>query len=95
MLPVHLEGKKHTHDAALLQERRTSSFHNRSHDSAQGTILIELERRVPIDLLPDREAATLEHWLGERVPGLVLTSTEYAQQEQEEVEEIQVERERT
>jgi len=37
-----------------------------------------LERRVPIDLLPDREAATLENWLVEVLPVLVLTSTEYA-----------------
>ena len=28
-----------------------------------GTIFLDLERRVPIDLLPDREAATLEKWL--------------------------------
>ncbi len=27
------------------------------------TILIDLERRIPIDMLPDREAATLETWL--------------------------------
>jgi hypothetical protein len=41
--------------------------------------------------LPDREAATSENELGEGVPELVFTSTEYAQQEEEEVEEIQVE----
>ncbi len=28
-----------------------------------GTILLDLERRIPIDILPDREAATLEKWL--------------------------------
>jgi transposase len=30
-----------------------------------GTILLDLEQRVPIDILPDREAATLEKWLKE------------------------------
>ena len=30
-----------------------------------GTILLDLERRIPIDLLPDREAATLVKWLKE------------------------------
>ena len=30
-----------------------------------GTILLDLERRIPIDILPDREAATLEKWLKE------------------------------
>lgn len=28
-----------------------------------GTILVDLEKRVPIDLLPDREGKTLEDWL--------------------------------
>ncbi|GAC1566227.1 MAG: ISL3 family transposase [Ktedonobacteraceae bacterium] len=30
-----------------------------------GTILIDLEKRIPIDILPDREAATLKKWLKE------------------------------
>jgi transposase len=38
-----------------------------------GTILIDLERRVPVDLLPDREAATLEKWLKAH-PGVELIS---------------------
>ena len=38
-----------------------------------GTILIDLERRVPIDLLPDREATTLKKWLEDH-PGIEIIS---------------------
>jgi transposase len=38
-----------------------------------GTILIDLERRVPIDLLPNREAATLKKWLEDH-PGIEIIS---------------------
>ncbi len=37
-----------------------------------GTILIDLERRVPIDLLPDREAATLKKWLEDHPGGEII-----------------------
>jgi transposase len=46
-----------------------------------GTILVDLERRQPIDLLPDRTAASLATWL-EQHPGVAIISrdraTEYA-----------------
>ncbi|MGX5853739.1 transposase [Dyadobacter jiangsuensis] len=36
-----------------------------------GTILIDLDQRKPIDLLPDREGRTLENWLAAH-PGIEL-----------------------
>jgi len=38
-----------------------------------GTILVDLEKRQPIDLLPDREASTLKDWLKSH-PGVELIS---------------------
>ncbi|WP_437912965.1 ISL3 family transposase [Sorangium sp. So ce302] len=38
-----------------------------------GTILVDLERRAPVDLLPDRTADTLAHWLREHPDVAVVT----------------------
>jgi transposase len=38
-----------------------------------GTILVDLERGCPVDLLPDRQAETLAHWLKER-PGVQIVT---------------------
>lgn len=43
-----------------------------------GTILVDLERRAPIDLLPDRTADTLARWLKER-RGIALVARDRAE----------------
>jgi transposase len=43
-----------------------------------GTLLVDLERRCPVDLLPDREAASVEGWLKAR-PGVEIVSRDRAE----------------
>ena len=44
-----------------------------------GTILIDLERRTPVDLLPDREVGTLHQWLAAH-PEIEIVSRDRAAQ---------------
>jgi transposase len=55
----HTPGREVTTPTVLLG---VDDFAFRKRDT-YGTILVDLEKRKPIDLLPDREGKTLENWL--------------------------------
>jgi transposase len=49
-----------------------------------GTIVVDLERHAPLELLPDREAATVQHWLAAH-PEIAIISRDRAPQYAEAV----------
>jgi transposase len=52
--------------------------------SRYGTIVVDLERHAPLELLPDREAATVQHWLAAH-PEIAIISRDRAPQYAEAV----------
>ena len=55
---VHVASETFSHPRVLGVDDFSFRF-----EKSFGTILIDLEKRVPVDLLPDREAETLVKWL--------------------------------
>src|SRR5947209_11865739 len=69
---------RHTSEAAMPTPRMlgVDEFALRR-GKKYGTILVNLETGLPVDLLPDRQAATLETWLKQH-PGVLLSSRDRA-----------------